>query len=153
MTCQMVFLSGYEFTEGSQCASFQDVGTLNQTIVVSSPSIVNRQLANKLLTKFQILDNFVLSGDSSPRSAVAISSIPIAGTGAADFGQSGTCGSDLTVRSSCTANTSLRLGLTVAFTPQSNLTNQSSEFRNRLDVRYKSPRGARPPRGRHGQLS
>jgi hypothetical protein len=37
----MVFPSCYEFTEASQCASFQDVGTLNQTIVVSSPSIVN----------------------------------------------------------------------------------------------------------------
>jgi len=42
-------------------------------------------------------------------SALAISSIAIAGTGAADFGQSGTCGSGLTARSSCTVN--------ISFTP------------------------------------
>ena len=42
-------------------------------------------------------------------SALAISNIAIAGTGAADFGQSGTCGSGLTARSSCTAN--------ITFTP------------------------------------
>jgi len=67
MTCEMVFLSGYEFTEGSQYASSQDVGTLNQTIVVSSRCIVDWQLTKKLIIKFQILDTFVLTEDSSPR--------------------------------------------------------------------------------------
>src|SRR5215831_9436079 len=51
MTCQMVFLSGYEFLEGSQCASSQDVATLNQTVVLSSRSIVNWQLTKKLVVK------------------------------------------------------------------------------------------------------
>jgi hypothetical protein len=66
----MVFLNGYEFTEGSQCASSQDVGTLSQAIVVSSRSIVNFQLTKRLIIKFQILDTFVLTEDSSPRLAI-----------------------------------------------------------------------------------
>jgi hypothetical protein len=66
----MVFLSGYEFTEGSQCASSQDVGTWNQTIVLSSRPIVNRQLKKKFIVKFQILDTFVLTEDSGARLAI-----------------------------------------------------------------------------------
>jgi len=51
----VLFLSGYEFTEGSQFASSQDVGTWNQAVVVSSQSIVNWQLTKK--THHQIPDS------------------------------------------------------------------------------------------------